>query len=161
MSAEDRLRAVALALPGVEERETWGKPTFWVAGRLILTLAPDGSSATIKASLDDQAALVATDPRTFTAAAYLGRYGWVTVRLDRGSPNELEHLAVDARSTEPASPQVVALPVKPVQPARNIYTAMRSGSAHAPHIAAVAEALSTVAKLRPLPSDVLEGPPRQ
>ncbi|MHB1510540.1 MAG: MmcQ/YjbR family DNA-binding protein [Acidimicrobiales bacterium] len=96
MSAEDRLRAVALALPGVEERETWGKPTFWVAGRLFLTLAPDGSSATMKASLDDLAALVATDPGTFTAAAYLGRYGWVTVRLDRGGPDELEHLAVDA-----------------------------------------------------------------
>lgn len=49
MSAEDRLRTAALALPGVEERERWGKPTFAVAGRLFLTLAPDGSSATMKA----------------------------------------------------------------------------------------------------------------
>ena len=43
--------------------------------------------------------------------------------------------------------QLVALPVKPSQPARNIYAAMRSGSAHAPHIAAVVEALSMVASL--------------
>lgn len=41
---------------------------------------------------------------------------------------------------------VVALPVKPSQPARSIYGALRTGSAHAPHIAAVAEALSTAAR---------------
>ena len=96
MSAEDRLRAVALALPGVEERETWGKPTFRVAGRLFLTLASDGSSATMKASLDDQVALVAEDPAVFSVAAYLGRYGWVTVRIDRCDPDEAAELVLEA-----------------------------------------------------------------
>ena len=96
MSPEDRLRAVALALPGVEERETWGKPTFAVAGRLFLTLASDGSSATMKASLDDQAALVAEDPAVFSVAAYLGRYGWVTVSLDRCDPGEATELVLEA-----------------------------------------------------------------
>ena len=45
--------------------------------------------------------------------------------------------------------KVVALPLEPAQPARNIYAAMRRGSAHAPHIAAVAAALSAVAKSCP------------
>ena len=96
MSAEDRLRAAALALPGVEERETRGKPTFRVAGRLFLTLAPDGSSATMKASLDDQAALVAEDPAVFSVAAYLGRYGWVTAAPDRCDPDEAAELVREA-----------------------------------------------------------------
>ncbi|MHB1534326.1 MAG: MmcQ/YjbR family DNA-binding protein [Acidimicrobiales bacterium] len=96
MSAEDRLRAAALALPGAEERATWGKPTFRVAGRLFLTLTSDGSSATMKASLDDQAALLATDPAVFSIAAYLGRYGWVTVSIDRCDPDELAELVVEA-----------------------------------------------------------------
>jgi hypothetical protein len=45
--------------------------------------------------------------------------------------------------------KIVVVPVKPSQPARNIYVAMRSGSAHAPHIAAVAQALSSAANPRP------------
>jgi hypothetical protein len=96
VSAQDRVRTVALALPGVEERETWAKPTFRVGGRLFLTLTPDGSSATMKASLDDQRALIATEPHIFTAAAYLGRHGWVTVRIDRCDPEELQHLIEEA-----------------------------------------------------------------
>ncbi|MHB8294326.1 MAG: MmcQ/YjbR family DNA-binding protein [Acidimicrobiales bacterium] len=96
MKAEDQLRAIALALPGVEERETWGKATFRVAGRLFLTLGPDGSTATMKATLDDQAAMVATEPTVFSVAAYLGRHGWVTVALDRCDPDEVADLVVDA-----------------------------------------------------------------
>ncbi|MHB1930258.1 MAG: MmcQ/YjbR family DNA-binding protein [Acidimicrobiales bacterium] len=96
MNAEDQLRAVALALPGVEERETWGKATFRVAGKLFMTLGPDGSTATMKATLDDQAALVAAEPTVFSAAAYLGRHGWVTVALDRCDPDEVADLVVDA-----------------------------------------------------------------
>ncbi|MHB8497834.1 MAG: MmcQ/YjbR family DNA-binding protein [Acidimicrobiales bacterium] len=96
MRVEDRLRAVALALPGVEERETWGKATFRVAGRLFLTLASDGSSATMKATLEDQAALVAAEPTAFSVAPYVGRYGWITVALDRCDPDELAELVVDA-----------------------------------------------------------------
>jgi hypothetical protein len=98
----DRLRAVALGLTGVEERETWHKPTFRVGGKLFLTLGPDGSTATMKATLDDQVALLASDPAVFSAAAYLGRYGWITVSLDRCDLDEVAALVVDAwRQTAP------------------------------------------------------------
>ena len=103
MDAGEQARAVALALPGVEERQTWGKATFRVAGRLFLTLAPDGTSATMKASLDAQAALIAEDPTVFSVAAYLGRHGWITVALDRCDPDEAAELVVDAwRQRAPA-----------------------------------------------------------
>jgi hypothetical protein len=101
-STGDRLRAVALGLTGVEERETWHKPTFRVGGTLFLTLGPDGSTATMKATVDDQAELVASDPAVFSAAAYLGRFGWITVSLDRCDLDEVEALVVDAwRQTAP------------------------------------------------------------
>jgi hypothetical protein len=96
MSTADRLRAVALGLTGVEERETWHKPTFRVGGKLFLTLGPDGSTATMKATVDDQGELIASDPAVFSVAAYLGRYGWITVSLDRCDPDEVEGLVVDA-----------------------------------------------------------------
>jgi hypothetical protein len=96
VSVADRLRTVALALPGVDERETWGKPTFRVAGRLFLTLGEDGSTATMKASPGDQATLIAADPDVFSAAAYLGRHGWVTVALQRCDPAEAAEMVVDS-----------------------------------------------------------------
>lgn len=98
-----QLRETALALPGTEERETWGHPTFRVRDKIFASMADDGTVATVKASPDDQAELVAADPETFGVASHVGRYGWVTVRLDRVDPGEMRELVVDAwRRTAPA-----------------------------------------------------------
>lgn len=96
VSVADRLRSVALGLAAVEERETWGKPTFRVAGKLFLTLGADGTTATMKATFGDQAALIAAEPTVFSAAAYLGRYGWITVSLASCDPDEIAALVIDA-----------------------------------------------------------------
>jgi hypothetical protein len=72
---------MCLALPEAEEVETWGEATFRVRGRIFAIGSPEGRSVSLKASLDDQAGLVAMDPKTFEVAAYTGRYGWVRVRL--------------------------------------------------------------------------------
>jgi len=98
----EELRALALALPEAEERETWGHPTFRVRDKMFLTLAADGAAGTVKATLEDQSELVAQDPQTWSVPAYVGRHGWVgfvTARVDVG---DLEPLVVEAwRSTAP------------------------------------------------------------
>jgi hypothetical protein len=76
-------RRLCLSQPGAEEVETWGEPTFRVRGRIFAIGSPEGSSASVKASLDDQAGLIEMDPKTFWASAYTGRFGWVSVRLAR------------------------------------------------------------------------------
>ncbi|MHB1595496.1 MAG: MmcQ/YjbR family DNA-binding protein [Streptosporangiaceae bacterium] len=96
MMTSDEVREIASGLAGVEERETWGKPTFRVAGKMFLTLASDGSQATLKASHDDQAALIAAEPTVFFPAAYVGRHGWVTVSLERADRDEVAALVVEA-----------------------------------------------------------------
>jgi hypothetical protein len=83
-----QLQKMCLALPEVEERETWGDTTFRVRDKIFVISSPDGDSASIKASLDDQSGLVAMDPKTFAVAAYTGKYGWVRVRL-AGVPTQL------------------------------------------------------------------------
>ena len=77
-----------MSLPEVEERETWGEATFRVRNKIFAISSPDGDTASIKASLDDQSGLVAMDPDTFSVAAYTGKYGWVRVRL-AGMPVDL------------------------------------------------------------------------
>src|ERR1017187_8826546 len=87
---------MVMSLPEVIERQTWGKPTFRVHNKLFVTLAPDGSSATLKSSLEEQQALIAADPDTFATAPHLGRHGWITVLLERADKSHMEELVTDA-----------------------------------------------------------------
>ena len=97
-----QLRELALALPGTQERETWGHPTFRVGDKIFVGLSDDGTTANVKASREDQAELLAADPDTFRPAAHTGRFGWVTVRLDRVGHDELRELVTEAwRRTAP------------------------------------------------------------
>src|SRR5437762_14151368 len=90
------LRGLWLGLPGAGAVETWGAAIFRVRGRIVAMGAPEGSSVSVKASLDDQAGLVAMDPKTFAASAYTGRFGWVSVRLSRLRPPLAEKLVKNA-----------------------------------------------------------------
>jgi hypothetical protein len=89
-------RKLCLAQPEAEERETWGEATFRVRDRIFVMGMPDGDVMSIKASLDDQAGLVAMDPKTFSPSAYTGRFGWVSVRLAGIGPELAERLVTNA-----------------------------------------------------------------
>lgn len=98
----DQVRRLCLALPEVEERETWGDLTFRVRSKIFVLGSPKGDGVSIKASLDDQSGLIAMDPDTFSVAGYTGRYGWVRVRLAGLSPMLAERLIANAwRRTAP------------------------------------------------------------
>ena len=85
---------MCLALPEAELRETWGEATFRVRDRIFAIGSFGGGHVSIKASLDDQSGLIEMDPKTFEAAAYTGRYGWVRVRL-RGVGADLAQRLVE------------------------------------------------------------------
>jgi hypothetical protein len=90
------------ALPEFEERETWGHPTFRVRGRMFGTLDAEGTRTTLKAAPEEQQALIADDPETYSYPAYVGKHGWVSVELARADPEQVHELAVEAwRRTAP------------------------------------------------------------
>jgi hypothetical protein len=98
----DVLRALVAALPEAAEVETWGHPTFRVRGKMFATMDVVGTQASVKATLEDQAALVAEDPGTYAIPSYVGRHGWVSVRLAGVCREELRELLTDAwRATAP------------------------------------------------------------
>jgi hypothetical protein len=69
---------------------------------MFATLSDDGRLATVKATRQEQAALVAAAPETFGVPAYVGRHGWVSVQLATVDPAELRELLVEAwRQTAP------------------------------------------------------------
>jgi hypothetical protein len=84
------VRKLCLALPETSERLSHGEPTFFVRGkRSFATIWDnhhgDGRFALICAApVGMQATLVQTDPERFFVPPYVGKRGWLGVRLDRG-----------------------------------------------------------------------------
>lgn len=83
----DRLRAICLALPEVEERLSHGEPTFFVRGKTSFLMSADhhhdGRRACWCAAPPGvQAELIETEPTRFFRPPYVGGRGWIGVYLD-------------------------------------------------------------------------------
>ena len=86
-----------MALPEAEERVTWETDiTFRVRDKIFAIGGEGADRVSIKASLETQAELIDLDPETFASSAYVGRFGWVTVDLDRVDPAVLSSLLREA-----------------------------------------------------------------
>jgi hypothetical protein len=73
-----------------------------VGDRIFVGLAGDGGTVTVKATPEDQVALIARAPDTFGVAPRVGRCGWVGVRSTGPTPPSCQ-LVLDAwRRTAPA-----------------------------------------------------------
>jgi hypothetical protein len=100
----EQVRDWVLALPGGREVvvESWGHPTLRIGDRMIAGGAPDSPTMSIKASIEDQAELIAADPETYAVADYVGRYGWVRITLATADANDVRRIVEDAwRRTAP------------------------------------------------------------
>jgi predicted DNA-binding protein (MmcQ/YjbR family) len=87
MNALDRLRAVCLGFPGAYEKVAWSAPTFRVGDRQFAMFVDDHhgvgfAGVWLKAPEGAQEELVASDPKRFYVPPYVGKGGWVGVRLD-------------------------------------------------------------------------------
>ena len=88
----DRVRAIALALPETEERESHGSPGWRSRGKSGKYFAhfndrhhgsPHVALLVKTSGVDEMAALVERDPETYFRPAYYGASGWVGIILDR------------------------------------------------------------------------------
>jgi hypothetical protein len=103
MPTFDDVRRIALALPEAEERLTWETDVTFRVRDKIFAIGREGATAvSIKASPETQAELIELDPATFAKSAYVGRFGWITVQLERIDAELLTSLIRDAwRRTAP------------------------------------------------------------
>jgi len=94
--------AIALSLPEAEERETWGERTFRVRGKIFMMLGSDGRRASVKATREEQAALLEEDPAAFFYPSYVGVHGWVGVVVTKVERAVMAELVTEAwRMTAP------------------------------------------------------------
>ncbi len=76
-----RLRKICLALEGAEETVTFGHPTFRVNGKTFCVLEEYKGELGICVKVEQELqGLFLDDPRFFRTP-YVGKYGWVTLRV--------------------------------------------------------------------------------
>lgn len=96
---QDRVRALALALPETKEGINLGRPDVRVKGKSFLSFPEDGKAVHLKTSAASLGMLIKAEPDTFSDV-----WGgdWVGVDLGRVKPNQLLDLVIDAwRQTAP------------------------------------------------------------
>lgn len=99
----ERVRALCLALPGIEERPSHGAPCWFVRGKKQLAAFDDHHHGVDQVAVwcpapeGAQAAMVEMDPGRFFVPPYVGPRGWIGVRLDDDTDwDELGQILEDA-----------------------------------------------------------------
>src|ERR1700722_3475100 len=83
-----KLREICLAFPDAFEKEAWGECTFRVAGGSMFAMTDNNHHGSghcavgVKAPAMVQEILVNSDPKRFFIPPYMGKKGWVGVRID-------------------------------------------------------------------------------
>lgn len=95
MATLDQARALALALPDVEERDHHGRASFRVGGRIFATVW-DPEHVNVMVDEPGIRTYVARDSETYSEVWWGQRLAAVRVRLDRASERELGELLADA-----------------------------------------------------------------
>ena len=100
MTSFEDVRRIALALPEAEEKLTWETDiTFRVRDKIFVVMGPDGGGASVKASLEAQHALVASDPETFMMPGESDlRFQWAEARMAKLEFEEMRDLVIYAWS---------------------------------------------------------------
>ena len=81
---DDRLRDICLALPEAEERPFGGhtSPTYRVRDKMFAMTTEDGRELWVKGAPGAQEILVESQPERYFVPPYVGKSGWVGIRLD-------------------------------------------------------------------------------
>jgi len=92
----DTVRAIGLALPGVEEGTAWGTPALKVHGKMFACIpshkSAEPNSLAVRIDFEQRDELLAADPLTYYVKEHYVDYPCVLVRLARVHPDALRDL---------------------------------------------------------------------
>jgi len=93
-SAKDvqKVRRIALALPGVEQGTSYGTTAFRVSGKWLARIHEDGVSLVIRVDFGEREILMEIDPNTFYITDHYRAYPAMLVRIATVDPRELRRL---------------------------------------------------------------------
>jgi predicted DNA-binding protein (MmcQ/YjbR family) len=94
----DRVRKLCLALPETAETVTFGNPTFQVAGKTFVVLEEYKGELTLCFKVGKEVQGVFLKDARFFMTPYVGRYGWVSLRV-RAAPLDWKEIAALAQGS--------------------------------------------------------------
>ena len=92
MTSAADVRALALALPEVEEAPHFESASFRVRGKILVTLGAE--TCTLKLPLEIQESLCQSDPAAIELPAHWSKHGWTTITLAGFDAGKLADLIV-------------------------------------------------------------------
>ena len=96
MVNSDTVRQIALSMPNVNERPSYGTPAFFVKRKLFARLLEDGDSVVVKIDYCDRERRMNADPKTFYVTDHYQNYPMMIVRLSGVDDADLRDLLADA-----------------------------------------------------------------
>ena len=93
-SAFQEVKAYCLAKADATEDYPWGDVAWKVNGKMFACGGEGHNTFTVKSTPDEQAFLIQNP--AIEKAAYVGRYGWVTITVTDGETLELAQELIDA-----------------------------------------------------------------
>lgn len=97
MATDADVRTIALSLPEVTERPSYGTPGWRVKDRLFARLRDDDAVLVVfVVDEEDKRALLASDPSVFFTTPHYDGWAMVLVRLDAVGEEQLRELLIDA-----------------------------------------------------------------
>ena len=98
MATEDDVRRIALSLPEVIEKPSYGTPGFRVKDKLFLRVRSDAEGALVAFLTDmgEKEALIASEPDKFFTTPHYDGHASVLVRLEAVDEDELREIITDA-----------------------------------------------------------------
>ena len=88
----DDIRRIALALPAVEERTSYGTPAFFVGKKMLVRFKEDGADVVFRMTLDEKAFLIEADPATFYETDHYKGWPAILARLKKLDQITVERL---------------------------------------------------------------------
>jgi hypothetical protein len=86
----ERVREVALALPGVEEGTSYGTPGFRVRGKFFARIREDGDTLVVRCEIAERELLLEADPAIFHVTDHYRDWPYVLVRISKAPRAVLE-----------------------------------------------------------------------
>ncbi|NEX92849.1 MmcQ/YjbR family DNA-binding protein [Caulobacter sp. 17J65-9] len=89
----EEVRALARALPGVEDGTSYGTPALKVGGKLLVRLREDGETVVLQdTGFDEREALIESRPDVFHFTGHYRDYPCVLARLPAARADDLRGL---------------------------------------------------------------------
>lgn len=109
----ERLRSRCLEKPKAFEDHPWGDTVFKFGpkGKIFCSVGSESPVVTVKASLDEQSALV--QHPNIDVAAYVGRHGWVTIWVRDDDTLDIALDWIDRSYNSIAEPKARSISRKP------------------------------------------------